>query len=79
MERMGRNRSRSCCTFCNCGWISAGDLDQEWGCPACWVTDAGFDTLEDDAVTVRNRDTMTQERVSLEGIETYLAERLPGC
>jgi glycyl-tRNA synthetase len=38
-----------------------------------------FDTLTDDAVTVRDRDTMKQERVSLDAIELYLIERLPGC
>ncbi len=38
-----------------------------------------FDTLEDGAVTVRERDTMTQERVSLEGISSWFAQRLVGC
>ena len=37
-----------------------------------------FDTLEDQAVTIRERDTMTQERVALDKIEGYLAERLIG-
>jgi glycyl-tRNA synthetase len=30
-------------------------------------------------VTVRDRDTMKQERVGLDQIERYLVERLPGC
>jgi glycyl-tRNA synthetase len=47
----------------------------EIGTPYCVTVD--FDTLEDDAVTVRDRDTMTQERVSLAQIEGYLLERLP--
>ena len=38
-----------------------------------------FDTLQDDAVTVRDRDTMTQERVSIDQVERYLLDRLPGC
>ncbi len=38
-----------------------------------------FDTLEDNAVTVRERDTMTQERVSLDQVKSYLAARLIGC
>jgi glycyl-tRNA synthetase len=38
-----------------------------------------FDTLEDNAVTVRERDSMKQERVSLDQIEGYLAARLVGC
>ena len=38
-----------------------------------------FDTLEDQAVTVRERDSMTQERVSLDKVTDYLATRLIGC
>src|SRR5690242_4495245 len=49
----------------------------EIGTPFCVTVD--FDTLTDEAVTVRERDTMTQERVSLDQVETYLAARLPGC
>ncbi|HCT77304.1 MAG TPA: glycine--tRNA ligase [Micromonosporaceae bacterium] len=48
----------------------------EIGTPYCVTVD--FDTLEDNAVTVRDRDTMKQERVSLDQIENYLIERLPG-
>lgn len=49
----------------------------EIGTPFCVTVD--FDTLEDQAVTVRERDTMTQERVSLDKLRGYLAERLAGC
>jgi glycyl-tRNA synthetase len=49
----------------------------EIGTPFCVTVD--FDTLTDNAVTVRDRDTMKQERVSLDTIEAYLLERLPGC
>ena len=49
----------------------------EIGTPYCVTVD--FDTLDDDAVTVRNRDTMAQERVALGQIERYLLERLPAC
>ena len=38
-----------------------------------------FDTLEDNAVTVRERDTMAQERISLSELQAYLAQRLIGC
>ena len=38
-----------------------------------------FDSLDDDAVTIRERDTMAQERVSLDGITRWFAERLVGC
>lgn len=47
----------------------------EVGTPYCVTVD--FDTLDDQAVTVRERDSMAQERVSLDKLVGYLAERLP--
>ena len=35
-----------------------------------------FDSLEDQAVTVRDRDTMAQDRVPMSGLVDYLATRL---
>jgi glycyl-tRNA synthetase len=49
----------------------------EIGTPFCLTVD--FDTLDDQAVTVRERDSMAQERVGLDRVEAYLAARLPGC
>lgn len=49
----------------------------EVGTPFCVTVD--FDTLEDGAVTVRERDTMAQERVKIEDLQAYLATRLVGC
>jgi glycyl-tRNA synthetase len=49
----------------------------EIGTPFCVTVD--FDTLEDRAVTVRDRDTMAQERVAIDRLEGYLFERLPAC
>lgn len=49
----------------------------EVGTPFCVTFD--FDSLEDNAVTVRERDTMEQERVKIEDLESYLAARLIGC
>jgi glycyl-tRNA synthetase len=49
----------------------------EVGTPYCVTVD--FDTVEDQAVTVRERDTMSQERVSLDKISAYFAERLLGA
>jgi glycyl-tRNA synthetase len=49
----------------------------EIGTPYCVTID--FDTLEDNAVTVRERDTMKQERVGLDQVRSYFAERLVGC
>ena len=49
----------------------------EIGTPYCVTVD--FDSLEDQAVTVRDRDTMAQERIPLEKLDAYLAERLRGA
>jgi glycyl-tRNA synthetase len=49
----------------------------EIGTPYCVTVD--FDTLDDRAVTIRERDAMTQERVALDKVEDYLATRLIGC
>jgi glycyl-tRNA synthetase len=49
----------------------------EIGTPFAITVD--FDSLEDKAVTVRERDSMEQERVSLDRLEGYLAERLLGA
>ncbi|MFD4327727.1 glycine--tRNA ligase [Nocardioides sp. NPDC058538] len=49
----------------------------EIGTPYCVTVD--FDTLEDNAVTIRERDTMKQERIPLEGVSRYFAERLIGA
>lgn len=46
----------------------------EVGTPFCVTVD--FDTVNDSAVTVRHRDTMTQERVPISELPTYLSERL---
>jgi len=47
----------------------------EIGTPYCVTID--FDTLDDRAVTVRDRDTMAQDRVAIDQVPSYLAERLP--
>jgi glycyl-tRNA synthetase len=49
----------------------------EIGTPFCITVD--FDTLDDGAVTVRERDSMAQERVSLDRLRGYLAEQLIGA
>ncbi|MFD1713843.1 glycine--tRNA ligase [Amnibacterium flavum] len=48
----------------------------EIGTPFCITVD--FDSLEDSAATVRERDSMQQDRVSLDRMHAYLAERLIG-
>jgi glycyl-tRNA synthetase len=49
----------------------------EIGTPYCVTVD--FESLDDNAATVRERDTMKQERIGLDKIPAYLAERLLGC
>ncbi|MDE0846765.1 MAG: glycyl-tRNA synthetase [Candidatus Poriferisodalaceae bacterium] len=46
----------------------------EIGTPFCVTVD--FDSLDDRAVTVRERDSMEQERVPIEGLVSYLTEKL---
>jgi glycyl-tRNA synthetase len=49
----------------------------EVGTPFCITVD--FETIDDQAVTIRHRDTMAQERVALSQVKGYLAERLLGA
>jgi glycyl-tRNA synthetase len=46
----------------------------EIGTPVCFTYD--FDSLNDNCVTVRDRDTLKQERINIEKIELYLADML---
>ena len=46
----------------------------EIGTPYCITID--FDTLEDDCVTVRDRDTMEQVRIGIEGLEKFLEDKV---
>ncbi len=46
----------------------------EIGTPYCITYD--FDSLEDGCVTVRDRDTMAQERIKIEELEGYIAKRI---
>jgi glycyl-tRNA synthetase len=47
----------------------------EIGTPFCITVD--FDTLDDEAVTIRERDSMEQQRIPLTGVRSWLADRLP--
>ncbi|KGF19902.1 glycine--tRNA ligase [Pseudoglutamicibacter albus] len=49
----------------------------EIGTPFCITVD--FDSLDDNAVTVRERDTMQQERVAIDELPAYLATQLMGA
>ncbi|MEW6009250.1 MAG: glycine--tRNA ligase [Candidatus Omnitrophota bacterium] len=49
----------------------------EVGTPYCVTVDV--QSLEDSQVTVRERDTMKQERISIDKLKTYLSEKLLNC
>ncbi len=46
----------------------------EIGTPMCITYD--FDSLEDGCVTVRDRDTMEQERIKIDDLEAYIAKKI---
>ena len=46
----------------------------EIGTPYCITVD--YETLEDDAVTIRDRDTTDQTRVKIEELAEYLEQRI---
>ena len=48
--------------------------EDEIGTPICITFD--FESLEDNCVTVRDRDTMQQERISIDALEDYIAARI---
>lgn len=61
-------------------WDDRGNIGKRYysqdeiGTPWCVTVD--FQTLEDETVTVRDRDSMKQERVAAKDLESYFAERL---
>ena len=61
-------------------WDDRGNIGKRYrsqdevGTPFCVTID--FDSLEQNDVTVRDRDTMEQKRVAASDLEAYLAERL---
>lgn len=64
----------------NCEFDDRGNIGKRYrrqdeiGTPFCVTYD--FDSEEDGAVTVRDRDTMEQERVKIEDLDAYFAEKL---
>ena len=63
-----------------CGYDEAGSIgkryrrEDEIGTPYCVTID--FDTLEDDCVTIRDRDTMEQVRVKIDELENWIQEKI---
>ncbi len=62
-----------------CEYDTSGSIGKRYrrqdeiGTPYCVTID--FDTLTDNAVTIRDRDTMTQQRVNLDSLNTFFAEK----
>jgi glycyl-tRNA synthetase len=68
-------KDRWMCDFDDAGSIGRRYRRQdEVGTPYCVTVD--FDTLEDRQVTVRDRDSMQQDRIPIEQLVAYLDERL---
>ena len=63
-----------------CDYDEAGSIgkryrrEDEIGTPYCVTID--FDTLEDEAVTIRDRDTMEQVRVKIDELESWIQEKV---
>ena len=63
-----------------CDYDEAGSIgkryrrEDEIGTPYCVTID--FDTLEDDSVTIRDRDTMEQIRIKIDEIEDWIQEKI---
>lgn len=61
-------------------WDDRGNVGKRYysqdeiGTPFCITID--FDTLENDTVTVRDRDTTKQERIAVAELQNYIAQRL---
>ncbi|MGD9129061.1 MAG: glycine--tRNA ligase [Candidatus Woesebacteria bacterium] len=61
-------------------WDDRGNIGKrylyqdEMGTPYCITID--FQTLEDDSITIRNRDTTKQERINLDKVESYFQTML---
>ena len=81
LSPVARNLAQELREYWNVDFDDAGAVGRRYrrqdeiGTPYCVTVD--FDTLEDQAVTVRDRDTMGQERVALSQVRAYLADRLP--
>lgn len=64
----------------NVAWDDRGNIGKRYrsqdeiGTPYCVTID--FQTLDDQTVTVRDRDTMKQERVKISELKSYLEEKL---
>jgi glycyl-tRNA synthetase len=80
LSPVARNLAQELRGYWNIDFDDAGAIGRRYrrqdeiGTPFCVTVD--FETLEDQAVTVRERDTMQQERVSLSKLREYLGAKL---
>ena len=64
----------------NCEYDESGSIGKRYrrqdeiGTPFCITVD--FDTLEDNSVTVRDRDSMEQIRIKVDELAAYLEEKM---
>ncbi|MEY2430797.1 MAG: glycyl-tRNA synthetase, partial [Acidimicrobiaceae bacterium] len=83
LSPVARDLSAALRTRWNVDFDDAGAIGRRYrrqdeiGTPYCITVD--FESLDDQAVTVRDRDAMTQERVALTQVESYLLGHLPPC
>jgi glycyl-tRNA synthetase len=65
--------------FGNCEYDEGGNIGKRYrrqdeiGTPVCVTID--YETLDDQSVTVRDRDTMAQERIKIDELNAYLAKK----
>lgn len=80
LEGMARDLARKIARRFSCDYDVTGSIGKRYrrqdevGTPYCVTVD--FDSLEDRAVTIRDRDSMEQERVPVEGVVGVLGEKL---
>ena len=64
----------------NCDYDESGSIGKRYrrqdeiGTPFCLTVD--FDTAEDESVTIRDRDTMQQERIKIADLKAYFEKKL---
>ena len=79
LEPIARNLLAELQKDFKCEYDTAGSIGKRYrrqdeiGTPVCMTID--YDTVQDQTVTVRDRDTMVQERVALDKVRSYLKEK----
>jgi glycyl-tRNA synthetase len=80
LQEIGRNITNDLQKSFNVFYDESGAVGRryrrqdECGTPYCITID--YDTLKDKTVTIRDRDSMKQERISVDGIKGFLAQKI---